>query len=149
MEFEYGKQDKTIYSGFVANDARQACEKVRMIVAGIEKVVDLDSDQSFDIRIILSELVQNAIRHGCSCDSRQKVYMNVRISREELLSITVQDQGKGFDAVKVLQEEENRQDCAREDLMESGRGLQIVKSLCDDIKFNQNGNSITVRKRLI
>lgn len=149
MKFMYGREDKTIYSGFVVNDAFQACEKVRTIVAGIENAVGLNSDQSFDVRVILSELLQNAITHGCPLNSQQKVYMNVCVSDTDILSITVKDQGNGFDASKVMQDEQSRKTCERDDLMESGRGLQIVKNLCDDMVFNHNGNSITVRKRLI
>jgi serine/threonine-protein kinase RsbW len=142
-----GHQGKTIYSGFILNDAHQACEKVRMIVAGIESAIGLNTDQSFDVRVILSELLQNAIQHGCTLQ-HQKVYMNVRISDRDMLSITVQDNGNGFDALKVLEDEQKRQAGSRFELSESGRGLQIVKSLCDELVFSQKGNCITVRKKL-
>jgi serine/threonine-protein kinase RsbW len=142
-----GQQEKTIYSGFILNDAHQACEKVRMIVAGIESAVGLNTDQSFDVRVILSELLQNAIRYGCTLQ-QQKVYMNVRISGRGMLSITVQDNGNGFDVLKVLEDEQKRQAGSRFELSESGRGLQIVKNLCDELVFSQKGNCITVRKKL-
>ena len=147
MNVIHGQQEQTIYSGFIVNDAHQACEKVRMILAGIESAVGLNTDQSFDVRVILSELLQNAIRHGCTIQ-QQKVYMNVRICDRDMLSITVQDNGNGFDVLKVLEDEQKRQVCSRFELAESGRGLQIVKSLCDELIFSQKGNCITVRKKL-
>jgi len=142
------KQDnKEIYRGFVLSDAHQACEKVRMIVSRIEKTIGLDSEQSFDVRVILSELLQNAIKHG-NTSGDPKVYMNVMIKGKDMLNITVRDKGNGFNACEIIREEQERADGKVPDLMECGRGLQIVKSLCDDIVFNRRGNCITVRKRL-
>lgn len=148
MNLIHDQQEKIIYSGFILNDVHQACEKVRMIVAGIENEVGLNTDQSFDVRVILSELLQNAIQHGCTLQ-QQKVYMNVRISDRDMLSITIQDNGNGFDVLKVLEGEQKRQPCSRYELAEGGRGLQIVKSLSDELVFSQNGKCITVRKKLI
>ncbi len=141
------RDNKEIYRGFVLSDAHQACEKVRMIISRIEKTIGIDSEQSFDVRVILSELLQNAIKHG-NTSGDPKVYMNVRIKENDMLSITVRDGGNGFNAYKIIQEEQKRANGKISDLMEYGRGLQIVKSLCDDIVFNRRGNCITVRKRL-
>ena len=139
--------NKEIYRGFVLSDAHQACEKVRMIISRIEKTVGIDSEQSFDVRVILSELLQNAIKHG-NTSGDPRVYMNVRIKGNDMLSITVRDGGNGFNAYKIIQEEQKRANGNIPDLTECGRGLQIVKSLSDDIVFNRRGNCITVRKRL-
>ena len=142
------QENKRIYRGFVRNDVLQACEKIRAILAGIEAETGLNSSQSFDVRVILNELLQNAIKHG-SQNGQNKVYMNVWIKNRDTLNITIRDQGSGFDPCKIIQQEQERQVCDIMDLMECGRGLQIVKSLCDDMVFNHRGNCITVRKRLI
>lgn len=147
MLYPNAQHNMEIYRGFVISDAHQACEKVRMIVSRIEKTVGIDSEQSFDVRVILSELLQNAITHGKTSDDC-KVYMNVWINGKDILNITVRDKGNGFNACKTIQEEQNRAEGEIPDLSECGRGLQIVKSLCDDIVFNRRGNCITVRKRL-
>lgn len=141
------QEGREIYRGFVLSDAHQACEKVRMIISRIEKAFGINSEQSFDVRVILSELLQNAIKHGNTSDN-PKVYMNVRITGKDMLNITVRDGGKGFNAYKIMHDEQERADGENPVLMECGRGLMIVKSLCDDIVFNRRGNCITVRKRL-
>lgn len=148
MRLLHSQADRSIYRGFVLNDVHHACEKVRMIVADIEKAIGINSDQSFDIRVILSELLQNAIKHGSICKQQNKVFMNVWINGNDTLNITVKDRGRGFDAEKVIKDEQSRQFDEVSELMECGRGLQIVKSLCDDLVFNERGNCITVRKRL-
>ena len=58
MKLMVDQDDIMIYNGFIKNDAHLACEKVRMIVAGIEDATGINSDQSFDVRVIISELVQ-------------------------------------------------------------------------------------------
>ncbi|HAA25061.1 MAG TPA: ATP-binding protein [Ruminiclostridium sp.] len=147
MLYPNKRDNKEIYRGFVLSDAHQACEKVKMIVSRIEKIIGIDSEQSFDVRVILSELLQNAITHG-KTSGDCKVYMNVMIKDNDMLNITVRDKGNGFNACEVIQEEQNRAEGKIPGLTECGRGLQIVKSLCDDIVFNRRGNCITVRKRL-
>ena len=147
MSVIQGQQEQTIYNGFILNDTHRACEEVRVILVGIQNAVGLNTDQSFDVHIILNELLQNAIRHGCSIQ-QNKVYMNVCISGKDMLSITVKDNGKGFDVFKTLEQPQKKQVCHWSELSENGRGLQIVKNLCDDMVFSQKGNCVTVRKKL-
>jgi len=148
MGLLYNRNEKEIYRGFVLNDALQACERVRAIIHCIENAVTLNSDQSFDIRVILSELVQNAIKHGSINNNPQRVFMKVCLRDQDNLVITIRDQGCGFNAAQALQEEQNRIINETSELMEYGRGLHIVRNLCEDIVFNRRGNCITVRKKL-
>lgn len=116
----------------------------------MENSFGINSDQSFDIKIILNELLQNAIEHGNLLDCSKRVYMDVCISERDVLNITIMDQGRGFDVRKVMNMKNNEMcDTDILELPECGRGLQIVKSLCDDISFNQRGNCVTVKKRLL
>ncbi|AGI40330.1 anti-sigma regulator [Thermoclostridium stercorarium subsp. stercorarium DSM 8532] len=140
---------RKIYRGFILNDVNAVCETVRNIISYLENSLGIDSDQCFDIKIILNELLQNAIEHGNLLDCNKKVYMDVCIRESDVLNITIKDQGQGFDVRKVLDMKNNQTECDILDLPECGRGLQIVKSLCDDITFNQRGNCIRVTKRLI
>lgn len=140
---------KRIYRGFIFNDVNAVCETVRDIVSSLEKNFGIDSDQSFDIKVIMNELLQNAIEHGNLLSCKKRIYMDVCIRETDVLSITIKDQGQGFDVYKVLNNKRNQIDCDVLELPECGRGLQIVRSLCDDIAINQRGNSITVKKRLI
>ena len=140
---------REIYNGFILNDAKHACENVRKILKIIENAVGLSSDQYFDVRIILSELLQNAIKHGNEKGKQSKVFMNVFIKNGNVLSITVKDQGSGFNAKKTLQDELNNQVRDVQELAECGRGLCIIKNLCDKMIFNRRGNCITVLKKLV
>jgi len=140
---------KKIYRGFILNDVNAVCETVRGIISYLENSVGINSDQSFDVKIILNELLQNAIEHGNLLNCNKRVYMDVCIREKDILSITIRDQGQGFDVHKILNVENNHIDDDIMELPECGRGLLIVRSLCDDISFNHRGNCIKVKKRLV
>lgn len=140
---------KKIYRGFILNDVNAVCETVKGIISYLEDSIGINSDQSFDVKIILNELLRNAIEHGNLLDCRKRVYMDVCIKGRDVLNITIKDQGQGFDVSKVLNMKDDQVDCDVPELPECGRGLLIVRSLCDDISFNHRGNCIKVKKRLI
>jgi len=136
-----------IYSEMISSDAYEVCRQVKVILGRLEKISGIDAEQQFDIRVILSELLQNAIRHGNANDSNKKVRIDVWLHDDRVLSIRVTDQGQGFDVKRTI--ECRGKACGDALAMdESGRGLLIVQSLCDDIQFNPVGNAITVRMRL-
>lgn len=148
MSPQHAQKIKEIFNGFLLNDSHYVCKNVRSILDSISSIVSLNSDQYFDVRIILSELLQNAIEHGNKCIIQRKVHIKIFLNGENALNITVKDQGKGFNVCETLQKELGCQAFEVKELPECGRGLQIVKSLCDSIVFNRRGNKITVLKKL-
>jgi len=103
---------RKIYRGFIVNDAEAVCEAVRSIISCLENSFGINSDQSFDIRIILSELLQNAIEHGNLLDCSTKVYMDVCIRDRDNLNITIKDKGQGFDARRHFDMNNNKVACS-------------------------------------
>jgi len=86
-----------IYSEMISSDAYEVCRQVMVILNRLERISEIDDDQQFDIRVILSELLQNAIRHGNANDSNKKVFVDVWLHDDSrVLSIRVTDQGPGF-----------------------------------------------------
>lgn len=142
------KEDVQIYSELISSNAYEVCRQIRVILDRIGKLLGIDADLRFDIRVILSELLQNAIRHGNANDSNKKIRVDVRLEKDRELVICVTDQGEGFDARSIIEEKNKTLDGDLLAMDESGRGLLIVRSLCDDIQFNPAGNAITVRKRI-
>ena len=65
------KEGIKIYSEMISSDAFEVCRQVKVILGRLERVPGIDADQQFDIRVILSELLQNAIRHGYANDSNK------------------------------------------------------------------------------
>lgn len=143
------KESIKIYSELINSDALEVCREVKTILSRLVTISGIDADQQFDIRVILSELLQNAIRHGNAMDSRKKVRVDVWLQDNRVLLISVADQGQGFDVQHIIGRRTKSIGGDSLSMDESGRGLLIVQNLCDDIQFSPKGNTITVKKRLI
>ncbi|MGI6778499.1 MAG: ATP-binding protein [Acetivibrionales bacterium] len=104
----------------------------------------------FELRVILNELILNAVKHGSKEDFNKLVRIAVNISDGDHVSISIEDDGEGCDYKYLLNA--SAASCSDGDifsLKETGRGLLIVKNLCDSLEFNKKGNIIKIEKRLV
>lgn len=120
-----------------------------------------------DLFVILSELFNNALDHGLLCmDTEYKNgsadmerYFELREARLErleigsvsiriarttdergaLLEVTVSDSGAGFDSSKLQRPDGTSR---------GGRGLSLVRSLCESLEFRGTGNIAVARLQL-
>jgi serine/threonine-protein kinase RsbW len=101
-----------------------------------------DEDSQVDIEAALREALANAIVHGNHQDPHKRVYVTCRCTTDGEVSITVQDEGQGFDskAVPDPTTPENR-------LVKHGRGIYLMKTLMDEIRFEQGGAVVYMRKK--
>jgi CheY-like chemotaxis protein len=84
---------------------------------------------------------QIAARRGSSPYRERRVRVEARFSPEEA-SITVEDEGRGFDPAKVPDPR------APENLAKSGgRGLLLMRTFLDDVAFGERGNQVRLTKR--
>ena len=97
-----------------------------------------------DIEIALREALANAIVHGNQESPRKRVYVTCRCTTDGEVSITVEDEGQGFDSKAVLDPTtpENR-------LLTYGRGIHLMKTLMDEVRFERGGAVVHIRKKLI
>ncbi len=119
---------------------------------------------------LLSELLNNSLEHGLleldssikeTVDGFERYY---RLRRERLaalsegaielslqliganankLKIMVSDTGNGFDVESLQQANE-----ANEDDHSFGRGIDLIRSLCDSVSYSEGGSTVTVIYRL-
>jgi serine/threonine-protein kinase RsbW len=98
-----------------------------------------------DMAIATTELVNNAIIHGNKEDQSKTVTLTITVAEKEVI-IRVADQGTGFKAETVPDP------LAKENLLkEVGRGIFIVRSLMDEVRYEQApdaGNVVVARKSL-
>jgi serine/threonine-protein kinase RsbW len=94
-----------------------------------------------NIEMALREALANAIVHGNQQDSRKCVHVDCRCTTDGEVSITVQDEGPGFDADSVADPTtpKNR-------LLTQGRGIYLMKTLMDEVRFEQRGTVVFMRK---
>ena len=94
-----------------------------------------------DIEMALLEALANAVIHGNGENSRYRVFVRCRCYMDGEVSLTVRDQGKGFDSSAVLDPtfRENR-------LFTHGRGIYLMKTLMDEVSFEEGGSVVRMRK---
>lgn len=91
----------------------------------------LTDDQRYDVGVAIRETVINAIRHGNRQDVMRQVTVEWRGSATEGLSVTVSDEGSGFDPEAIADP------LAPEKLMKgSGRGLLFMRAYMDEVDIS-------------
>ncbi|HEX2946179.1 MAG TPA: ATP-binding protein [Clostridia bacterium] len=109
----------------------------------------LNDTTLFDIRVIINELLVNAIMHGNRGNENKSVRISAGIAEKTELYIMIEDEGCGYDYVKLCDEQASQPcDTGPDNMCECGRGLRIVKSLCDKVKVNSKGNKIVIMKHI-
>ncbi len=97
----------------------------------------------FQIKVVINELLINAVLHGNNCQPKKSVKMRILRTDNGFLDITVEDEGNGFNYDYLLERCVDACDCDVEEAMETGRGMLIVKNLSEQIIFNNKGNKVT------
>lgn len=95
-----------------------------------------------DVELALQEALVNAVKHGCKNDSRKSVQCCVTCDERGEVLIVVRDPGSGFDVSDVP---DPRSDQGI--LRESGRGVFLINELMDEVRYEDGGREIRMRKR--
>jgi len=95
-----------------------------------------------DIELALHEALANAVMHGNGENSCKRVYVTCRCYMDGEVAITVRDEGKGFDSSTVPDPTflENV-------LFAHGRGIYLMKTLMDEVSFEEGGAVVMMRKK--
>ena len=95
-----------------------------------------------DIEMAVREALANAVIHGNGDDSCKSVYVTCRCYMDGEISITVRDQGRGFDCNAIPNP------TFRENLLLTyGRGIYLMKTLMDEVSFEEGGAVVMMRKK--
>ena len=104
--------------------------------------VHIPNDVISDFRLAMDELITNAIIHGNEEDPKKKVFVRYTM-HQGLIKMIVKDQGSGFerDSSTFMLD--------RDQIYEAGkRGVYLVKSIMDEMYYNETGNEVTITKRI-
>jgi serine/threonine-protein kinase RsbW len=123
------------------------CPSVSVILKKIQMMFTVDENNLFELKVILNELIVNAISHGNNFDCSKKVLVTLKGIGNKLIYISVQDEGSGFsqcaDTLKIFNTDYINNECC-----EHGRGLIIVSHLCLRMKINYSDNKVSLLKSL-
>jgi serine/threonine-protein kinase RsbW len=93
-------------------------------------------DDIFAIHLTFEEAFYNAVKHGNNMDPDKKVTVDFAVDNEKI-EMSVKDEGQGFnpDVVADPRFGDNL-------FKPGGRGLLLMNSYMDVVKFNETGNSV-------
>src|SRR5580693_2521358 len=99
--------------------------------------------EEYAVELGLREALSNAVIHGNRLDAHKLVHVRCRCKVGKEISLIVSDQGQGFDVQTVPDS------VAVEDLeAEHGRGIHLMRSVMDEVSFEQRGTEVHMCKRL-
>ena len=97
---------------------------------------NFDKDDIFAVHLTLEEAFLNAVKHGNKMDPAKKVKIDYSVNPEKV-EITITDEGEGFEPESVDDPRFGK------GLYEpGGRGLLLMNSYMDIVKYNEQGNSV-------
>lgn len=120
------------------NDLQFIEEAVEFVVRRCSTCEDAARKLRFNFRVCLTEALSNAMIYGNRQDPSKRVRVEVFVHRNRLRA-RVTDQGNGFnpDRVPDPTAPSNR-------LKEGGRGIFLMRTLMDEVHFNERGNAVTL-----
>ncbi len=123
------------FSDKIASSVDEASAVIRDLVAQLEKL-DWPEKERFAIHMATEEALMNAVKHGNSHDASKRVDVLLQLSADRFYA-RIADEGDGFDPENVP---DPCEDCNLEKT--SGRGVSLIRSFVDSVKFNETGNVI-------
>lgn len=115
-----------------------AVSKVETLIDKVCTDLGVQEDYYGNVLIAVTEAVNNAIQHGNLFNSDLEVNISVGDKSEEFC-FSVKDQGKGFD-YQNLPDPTSPDNIEKED----GRGIFLMRSLADDVEFDENGCLVNI-----
>ena len=107
------------------------------------ELVRFPEDEEYDLRLVLSELLCNAVIHGNGNDRRKIVTLSLDV-KGGVVFCAISDEGDGFDHAALMRAFNSTDDCESE----HGRGIRIANALTDKLRYNVSGNTIHFEKRV-
>ncbi len=117
-------------------------ESVEKLAENAADKMNFNEEEKDSLAIAVTEAVNNAIIHGNKQDVTKKVHIKFTFQKNKLF-VVIKDEGTGFNPEKISDP------LAPENLLkESGRGIFILSTLMDDVKFsfNKDGTEISMIK---
>ena len=124
------------------NDIRSIEHAVEYVMEHCSGCCTYARKLNLNFRVGLSEALTNAMLYGNDRDPGKRVRVEVTV-REEEVTARVTDQGTGFDHTTVPDPT-----LPGNLTKPGGRGIFLMRSLMDDVQFNEEGNSVTLVLRL-
>jgi serine/threonine-protein kinase RsbW len=120
------------------NDIRSIEHAVEYVTRHCTTCSDYARRLNLNFRVGLTEALSNAMLYGNGSDPQKRVRVEVDVGTKEV-AVRVTDQGTGFDPSAVPDPT-----LPGNITKTGGRGIFLMKALMDEVRFNDQGNSVTL-----
>lgn len=97
---------------------------------------DFDKDDIFAVHLTFEEAFLNAVKHGNKMDPNKKIKIDYSVD-DEKVEISITDEGNGFVPDEVADPR-----FGPGLYQPGGRGLLLMNSYMDTVRYNEHGNSV-------
>ena len=114
-------------------------DNIRIVESFIDNAklkLNIHDDIYGNIMVSVTESVNNAIVHGNNSDRSKKVVLSLDYDDGQL-KFKVKDEGTGFDFHEIP-DPTNPENIEKT----SGRGIYLMKHLCDEVNYSDDGNEV-------
>lgn len=120
------------------SSVRSNIRLVESFILDINDALDLESSILDRIMISITEVVNNGIIHGNQSDPTKQVHLSCACY-DDHIDFVIRDEGQGFspDDIPDPLDEKNL-------LKEGGRGVLIIRSMMDDVRFHPTQDGMEV-----
>ena len=124
----------------IPNSIAGALEAVKAILARV-RACGYNDAEHFAVRLALDEAISNAIRHGNKNQPDRQLTIEYEVD-DRCVCVSVADEGEGFEPRQIPDPTLDRH-------LERphGRGVMLMKAYMDEVRFNEQGNCVTLVKR--
>lgn len=114
--------------------------EIESYVVKVATEAKLNEDKFNNLALSVAEAASNCILHGNKLDKNKEVEITIKYD-DKKMEITFKDQGSGFD-LKDIPDPTKPENI----LKDSGRGIHIMKSFLDDLRYNftPTGTEVTL-----
>jgi serine/threonine-protein kinase RsbW len=134
-------QGKTMFRYSFASDTQYIPGIVHIVALLALEFGYPTMDWATNIPLAVDEAISNAIKHGNRRDPRKRVEVEGQVDAQQV-RIKVRDEGEGFER------DPNHDPIDPANLLApSGRGLFLIESVMDEVRYTQDGRCIEMVKR--
>jgi serine/threonine-protein kinase RsbW len=114
---------------------------IEQLMRFISKFRNPDGSEA-SIELAVHEALVNAMLHGNRVNPNKRVYVACRCYMDGEVSITIRDQGQGFDSRSIPDPT-----APENQLSAHGRGIYLMRASMDEVHFDEGGTVVRMRKK--
>ena len=109
-------------------------------VMAVVRTSQWNEQDSFAIELALEEALANAVQHGNDSDPSKTIRFDCKLN-PNVVYVRIEDEGHGFKPQTLADPRD-----AENLMVESGRGVLLIKHFVTRVKWNERGNVIEFEK---